>query len=196
MAIELKWRGPICIPNLSQIGSRLGEDRIEYEKPHVYFYTQEYSGRPEQMIVYVGRADNFLKRMLEHYSGILGFEYWLRNDDGEYAFDMGINGRLEYFDQITDRIRLAIEEVRRLKFYCANCQEDHIKAVESALIFQVKSRAKDPKKFKCDNSRQEYHGWNDEPIYILSAPHEEYPDAAPYLARILGNNEIQWPPEE
>lgn len=195
MAIKLEWRGPICIPNLSKT-VKSKEDPAAYEKPHVYFYTQEYSGRPEQMVVYVGRADNFLKRMLEHYSGFLGFEYWLRNTDGEYAFDMDVDGRLSCFDQVTDKSLIAIEEVKRLKFFCASCQENQIKAVESALIFQVKSWAKKPEKFRCDNSRQEYHGWNDGPIYISSAPHQNCSGAAPYLTRILGNDEIQWPPKE
>lgn len=190
MAIELNWRGPICIPSLTELVENPPTG------PHVYFYTQEYSGCPEQMVVYVGRADDFLKRMLEHYGGFLGFEYWLRKDDGEYAFDdMGIERRLECFDHITDKIHLAIEEVRRLRFFCASCQEDQFKAVESALIFQVKKRAKDLKEFRCDNSRQEYHGWNDGPIHISNASDGKCPDATPYLARILGNNEIRWPPD-
>jgi len=190
MEIKLHWRGPLRIPGLV---AGVGGAVSELEDPHVYFYVQEY---PETglKIVYVGRADDFLNRMFEHYRYFLGFGYWLRNEKGQEIYEVETTAHLEKLDNIDRSIFDAIQEIKRLSFFCASCSKQHVKAVESALINHVMDRTeKCPAlRHKCDNSRRERHGWDGQILTIKHEAHRDFPKSGDFVDLVLGTREIGW----
>ena len=184
MEIGLTWRGPLSIPKLKD--KML--NRPEFEEPHVYFYVLEY---PSKMVVYVGRADDFLERMFGHYQGFLGLTYWLHNEDGEKVYEPTPDNRLKLLDCLDDALRITAAEVKRLSFFSALCPTKHLKTVEAALINWVMDR-QDHGALECDNSRREYHGWDAEPIQITNQPDVSFPEASRYIEFVFGKGKILW----
>ena len=193
--IELRWRGPLRIPKLA---AAIGDSLTDFEKPHVYFSVQEYpeAQEPHMKIVYVGRATDFLKRMLEHYRYFLGFGYWLRNKRGQEIYKVETKVHLERLDDIDRSILDAISEAKRISFFCATCQERDIAAVESALINHVMDRAGRGNSpipgLYCDNSRREQHGSDGERLAIIHEAHHDHPETMAYLDLVFGAKRTSW----
>lgn len=190
--IRLLWRGPLRVPELV---ARIGTALPELQTPHVYFSVQEYpeAEPPKLKIVYVGRAGNFLKRMFEHYRYFLGFGCWLRNEKGQGIYEVEPRAHLERLDHIDHSIIDAVQEVKRVSFFCASCQH-HLNAVESALINHVMDRAESRRALglQCDNSRREWHGWYDEILAIEHEAHRDFPESGKYLDTVFGTRMIRW----
>ena len=199
--IELRWRGPLRIPKLA---AAIGDSLADFEMPHVYFSVQEYPGaqQPDMKIVYVGRARDFLKRMLEHYRYFLGFGYWLRNEQGQEIYKVEPKAHLERLDGIDHSILDAVSEAKRISYFCATCQEGDIAAVESALINHVMDRVdrenrvgrenSPPPGLSCDNSRREQNGAEGERLAIIHEAHDDHPETIAYLDLVFGAKRISW----
>ncbi len=187
--VELIWRGPLAIPKLEETSQAYRD----IHESHVYFYIRKY---PERTLAYVGRADNLIWRVQQHFCGFLGLLYAHRDDAGEWTYNSGIEDRSRAFDRIDDFIQPAIEETKRLKFFFARCEPYRLKAVESALINQVKDRAESEKKPKrnliCENDRREYHGWYEPPLTIRSSHDPKSPEASGFLELMFGEDPIVW----
>ena len=193
MEISLCWRGPLNIPNLQDA---IGERLKELQEPHVYLQIQSYpEARPaSKSIVYVGKATNMLQRMLQHYRGYLGLEYWLRDDHAEAVYCSGkrvekIN-RIARLDNLEEVSRIAVNEVKRLKFFVAPCAPEYLKPVEAALISRVLDRKSES--LDCDNGRREKHGFGGETVPIFSRPDPMSPSASVDLDWVLGPQPIVW----
>ena len=141
MEISLVWRGPLQIPNLyDAIGDcdAIEDRRCKLQGSHVYLQIQAYpNARPvSKSIVYVGKASNMLQRMLQHYRGYLGLEYWLRDDHADAVYlDRGtvtVTERVKRLDNLEEVSKCARNEVKRLRYFVAPCSPEHLKPIEAA----------------------------------------------------------------
>ena len=195
--IDLLWRGPFQIGNLK---SRVGNKLSEFVEPHVYCTVCEYDGSRNGSlnIIYLGKAQNFYIRMFQHYRGFLGFEYLLRDDGGQLAYKVTDEEYFDWMDDIDYRIKAAIDEAKRVQFFCARCELELLNIIESALINRLKDRAKEnlTGPLKCDNSRREWHGWNGKHIAINNIAHDDFPSAGKFIERAFGDDLIEWGEEK
>lgn len=192
--LSLRWCGPLRNPNLLDGIQRLPKDVYS---PHVYLYVQEYP-TPRNSVytaVYVGQASNLVKRLLEHLHGVLGLQYWPRDGEGRYIHgDVTASEfrRLNYIDQLDQFSAIAVEEIKRLSFFVAQCPSNKLSSVEAALIDWVMSRAKNNPQLECTNSRQERHG-SDGPLLEIGLETDgSYPEAQSYLDLAFGTSSITW----
>ncbi|MCH9020600.1 MAG: hypothetical protein IIA73_09585 [Proteobacteria bacterium] len=190
-SIDLLWQGPLRVGELNKATSALSG----LDGPHLYFCVQVYHSKT---VAYVGQTQNFWKRMLDYYEGFLGFAYWLRDNHGKPRYKPS-KDRTCFVDLLDKKLEfgmeIAVEEVKRLQFFCARCDDPNlIRQVEAALIGRVWGRAKKsapgPKKLECDNSRRERYGSDLPPISITNHPSSAAADE--YLELLFGPKPIRW----
>ncbi len=192
-SVKLWWRGPLRVGELNKANSTFSG----LDKPHLYFSVQVYHSKT---IAYVGQTQNFWKRMLDYYEGFLGFASWLRDNHGEPWYKPS-KDRTCFVDLLDQKLEfgteIAVEEVKRLQFFCARCDDPNlIRQVEAALIGRFMDRVKDsapvPKKLECDNSRRENYGRDLPRILITNRAHSSSPEATEYLELLFGPKKISW----
>src|SRR3954468_8414131 len=130
----LTWQGPLMLGNLPD--TRDGVDRLKVRA--VYFFVRSYNKR---QIVYVGRSNDFSRRLAEHYGDFLSSKYGtLYNDDG-CVFRPG--GRAAFFkspqEDLDQTIKHAIADARRVKFLYAQV-ENALEELEATLISRIKRK--------------------------------------------------------
>ncbi len=184
--VKLIWCGPLRTGNLQEVLS----DLRPFQESHVYFYILEY---PTSSVVYVGRAGDFLKRMLEHYRNFLGLAYWLRDEKAKKNYEPSTPNLIKALDDVRTKVNEAADEVERLKFFCAPCCVSRLKEVEAALMHRVMERIKKGQPgLTRDNTRREYHGWDGAAFQIRNEADLSFAEASEYLDMVFGKGAIVW----
>ncbi len=132
MKLELCWRGPY--------GSGLFPETAEGMEAllgaGVYLRVKRYAkGRS---VAYVGQSKQVLARIDQHLGAMLSLTHTLRDDDGEVCFQPAFDARLRALNDIDHIAALALAEARRMRFYCAFCEDgfdsDYLGLVEYLLM--------------------------------------------------------------
>ena len=148
--VDLEWHGPLRIPNLPPTK----ELETQLAKPGVYIYLRKYSKR-DLTVAYAGSAGartKLISRFRTHFLSTLGLGYWIRDENGCYAY----RSKYEFCESLNDidkKICIAINETKRIQFYYTCIEDQFIKRAESLLIDQLKRKAKDNAQLICENER-------------------------------------------
>ena len=147
--LTLNWQGPIGIGNWQD-----AEDQSSVSGPKIYFYVLTYD---ESVVVYVGRSENFQRRLREYLRGMMGLKYWVRDSSGECVYNPGKHSFFDTIDALPDYFPLIWKEISRWQFCYADCREDVLHQVEAKLISHLMDNFpyEGEKKYWCDNSRRE-----------------------------------------
>ena len=191
--INLIWHGPFHVGNFKEtFFPRLDA----YRGPHVYLAIQEYSQENGNIlkVAYVGRANNFYVRMFQHYQCTLGLGYRLRDATGKCAYNLEDDEYFDFMDEIRNKIKLAVDEVVRIKYLCAPCDEANLRRVEAALISCLETRTEIAEGvcLKCDNGNSPRHGKNGDRILITNSAHKEFAQAKKDFECAFGQKPIYW----
>lgn len=132
MKLELCWRGPYgagLFPETSEgMEALLGAG--------VYLRVKRYA--KERRVAYVGQSKQVLARIDQHLGAMLSLTHTLRGDDGEVRFQPQFDARLRALNDIDRIAALALAEARRMRFYCAFCEDgfdsDYLGLVEYLLM--------------------------------------------------------------
>ena len=117
MKLELHWQGPY--------GAGLFPDTAEgmenLLRAGVYLRIKCYSGG--RTVAYVGQSKQGLARIDQHIGGVLGLTHGLRDESGQMVFSPAFDARLRALNDIDKVAQLALAEARRMRFYCAFCDD-------------------------------------------------------------------------
>ena len=117
MKLELHWQGPY--------GAGLFPDTAEgmenLLRAGVYLRIKCYSGG--RTVAYVGQSKQVLARIDQHIGGVLGLTHGLRDESGQMVFSPAFDARLRALNDIDKVAQLALAEARRMRFYCAFCDD-------------------------------------------------------------------------
>ena len=133
----LDWQGPLDLSDFD-----MPEDPAAYQVPAIYLCVATYDTR---IWIYVGMSRNFLDRFRSHITATLGLTYGLRNDRGEYDYE--IKPPPAFFENLADPERLAelqrmaAAEVRRQRWFFAEVEPGGLPYAEGLLIRHVRSLA-------------------------------------------------------
>ncbi len=117
MKLELHWRGPYGAGLFPEESEGM-EDLL---RAGVYLRVKSYArGRT---VAYVGQSKQVLARMDQHIAAILGLGHALRDDTGQAAFAPAFDARLRALNDIETVAGLAVAEAKRMRFYCAFCDD-------------------------------------------------------------------------
>lgn len=138
MKLELQWRGPYGAGLFPETAEALEE----LLRAGVYLRVKQYSKR--RTVAYVGQSKQVLARFDQHVSGVLGLAHGLRDDTGRMIFTPAFDIRLRALNDIETVARLALAEARRMRFYCAFCDDgfdsDFLGLVEYLLMQRLGDR--------------------------------------------------------
>jgi len=135
MKLELCWRGPYgagLFPETAEgMEALLGAG--------VYLRVKGYAkGRN---IAYVGQSKQVLARIDQHLGAMLSLTHTLRDADGGVRFQPQFDARLRALNDIDQIAALALAEARRMRFYCAFCEDgfdsDYLGLVEYLLMQRI-----------------------------------------------------------
>lgn len=135
MKLELCWRGPY--------GAGLfPEDAAGFEdllRAGVYLRVKRYTGG--RMVTYVGQSKQILARIDQHLGAMLSLTHTLRGEDGKVRFQPTFDARLRALNDIEPVAALALAEARRMRFYCAFCDDgfdsDFLGLIEYLLMHRI-----------------------------------------------------------
>ena len=117
MKLELHWRGPY--------GAGLFPETPEAMEgllgAGVYLRIKRYAGG--RTVAYVGQSKQVLARMDQHVSAVLGLAHVLRDESGQVVFTPAFDVRLRGLNDIETVAGLALAEARRMRFFCAFCDD-------------------------------------------------------------------------
>ena len=117
MKLELHWRGPYGAGLFPEESEGM-EDLL---RAGVYLRLKRYAhGRT---VAYVGQSKQILARMDQHIAAVLGLSYALRDETGQTAFASAFDARLRALNDIETVAGLALAEAKRMRFYCAFCDD-------------------------------------------------------------------------
>lgn len=141
MIFELQWRGPYG-------AGHFPEESDGFEallRAGVYVRVKRYArGRT---VAYVGQSTQVLVRIDQHIGAVLGLGRTLRDADGRICFTPAFDARLRALNDIEHVAGLALAEARRMRFYCAFCEDgfdsDFLGLVEYLLMQRLATGAKD-----------------------------------------------------
>lgn len=195
--VTLNWQGPMSTKNKTLPEN---EDVLkEMQGPGVYIYTDKY---PDKIVTYVGKANDLLWRIEQHYSNFLGGLYTVRNSDGTMFFNAKDDWRFEFWNKINENWKTRVEQLHRLKFYYATCRQKLQQPIESLLIAHMKTREGNGDKItgprgckllvQCDNERREGYGANSPAIRLKS----KFGPDQQYLLRLFGDKPLNGEPPQ
>ncbi len=141
MTVSLIWQGPFgvnAIPRVPLFFENLCQ-------PGVYLRVKTYdNGR---LVVYVGQSASLLARFDQHLSSMLALATPLRDPSGAVIFSADAGVRLEAFKDLDRYSSLACDDVRRVLFFYALCdnyfQIEHLDLVEALLQGRIQGRLDD-----------------------------------------------------
>jgi hypothetical protein len=117
MKLELHWRGPYGAGLFPQSDAGMQE----LLRAGVYLRVKSYArGRN---VAYVGQSKQVLARIDQHIGAVLGLGHGLRDDAGRTVFTPAFDARLRALNDIEKIAGLALAEARRMRFYCAFCDD-------------------------------------------------------------------------
>ncbi len=141
MTVSLNWQGPFgaeCIPADPLIFERLCE-------PGVYLRIKRY--KRDRIIAYVGQSVSLLPRFDQHLSAMLALASPLRDASGTLVFSGDAGARLRAFGNLDRFTALAAEEVRRVSFFYALCNDyfhtEYLNLAEGLLQCRITQRTTD-----------------------------------------------------
>ena len=135
MKLELHWQGPYGAGLFPEDAS----DCAELLRAGVYLRVKRYAkGRS---VAYVGQSKQVLARIDQHMGAVLNLTHTLRDDDGLVCFEPAFDARLRALNDIDHIAALALAEARRMRFYCAFCEDgfdsDYLGLVEFLLMQRI-----------------------------------------------------------
>jgi hypothetical protein len=136
MKLELHWRGPY--------GAGLFPEAAEAVEQlmgaGVYLRVKHYAGG--RTVSYVGQSKQILARIDRHISSVLSLSHGLRDDAGRSVFVPSFDARLRALNDIEAVAALATAEAKRMRFYCAFCEDgfdsDYLSLVEYLLMQRLR----------------------------------------------------------
>lgn len=117
MKLELHWQGPYG----AGLFPHTAEGMENLLRAGVYLRIKSYSGG--RTVAYVGQSKQVLARIDQHIGGVLGLTHGLRNESGKIVFTPAFDARLRALNDIENVAQLALAEARRMRFYCAFCDD-------------------------------------------------------------------------
>ncbi len=141
MKLDLHWRGPYGAGLFPQDT----EGMEELLRAGVYLRVKRYShGRT---VAYVGQSKQVLARIDQHIGAVLGLTHGLRDDAGRMVFTPAFDARLRALNDIEKVAQLALAEARRMRFFCAFCDDgfdsDFLGLVEYLLMQRLSTSGND-----------------------------------------------------
>ena len=138
MKLDLHWQGPYGAGLFPQNT----EAMEELLRAGVYLRVKRYArGRT---VAYVGQSKQVLARIDQHIGAVLGLAHGLRDDTGRVVFTPAFDARLRALNDIETVARLALAEARRMRFFCAFCDNgfdnDFLGLVEYLLMQRLGGR--------------------------------------------------------
>ncbi len=135
MKLELHWRGPYGAGYFPHTDAGMQE----LLRAGVYLRLKCYArGRN---VAYVGQSKQVLARIDQHIGAVLGLTHGLRDDAGRVVFTPAFDARLRALNDIEKVAGLALAEARRMRFYCAFCDDgfdsDFLGLVEYLLMLRL-----------------------------------------------------------
>ncbi|MDP6474213.1 MAG: GIY-YIG nuclease family protein [Alphaproteobacteria bacterium] len=135
MKLELHWRGPFGAGYFPQSDAGMQE----LLRAGVYLRLKCYArGRN---VAYVGQSKQVLARIDQHIGAVLGLTHGLRDDAGRVVFTPAFDARLRALNDIERVAGLALAEARRMRFFCAFCDDgfdsDFLGLVEYLLMLRL-----------------------------------------------------------
>jgi hypothetical protein len=132
--LTLDWHGPI-VPMAYEAPS----DADALQVPSVYIYE---IGFDKVTAIYVGQTKNFIDRMYQHITAMLGLTYWLRNDRGSYGDGAYAPKARHHFIEDLKNVRhhqaMAADSLARMTWYHAPVEPYALVHAEGMLIRRVK----------------------------------------------------------
>lgn len=114
----------------------LAEDDDIYRVPAVYICETVY---PTRHVVYVGRTREFLTRLRDHIVATLGLTYWLRDENGSFAFEPKAGAAfVADLRRMEDLQAMAADSIRRMRWLFAEAETTALPFLEGILIRHVK----------------------------------------------------------
>ena len=114
-AITLAWNGPLGPGGLPET-----QDEIDgLNGPAVYLRVKGYEGG--RLIAYVGQSRHLISRIDQHLVRLLSLMAPLRDDRGRPVYEAGFHDRLRGFNAIEAASQVALDDVKRVRFYFALC---------------------------------------------------------------------------
>jgi len=117
MKLELHWQGPYG----AGLFPHTAEGMENLLRAGVYLRIKSYSGG--RTVAYVGQSKKILARIDQHIGGVLGLTHGLRDESGQMVFTPAFDARLRALNDIENIAQLALAEARRMRFYCAFCDD-------------------------------------------------------------------------
>ncbi len=141
MKLDLHWQGPYGAGLFPQDT----EGMQELLRAGVYLRVKRYShGRT---VAYVGQSKQVLARIDQHIGAVLGLTHGLRDDAGRMVFTPAFDARLRALNDIEKVAQLALAEARRMRFFCAFCDDgfdsDFLGLVEYLLMQRLSTSGND-----------------------------------------------------
>lgn len=132
--LTLDWHGPIM-----PMAYEAPMDADELQAPSVYIYEIAFDA---VTAVYVGQTKNFIDRMYQHITSMLGLTYWLRDEAGTYgAAAYAPKARHHFIEDLKDVRRnqeLAAAQLARMTWYHAPVEPYALIHAEGIIIRRVK----------------------------------------------------------
>ena len=117
MKLELHWCGPYGAGHFPEDS----EAMAELLRAGVYLRVKSYArGRN---VAYVGQSKQVLARIDQHVGAVLGLGHGLRDESGRMVFTPAFDARLRALNDIEKVAQLALAEARRMRFFCAFCDD-------------------------------------------------------------------------
>ncbi|MDA0230831.1 MAG: hypothetical protein O3B21_11675 [Proteobacteria bacterium] len=117
MKLELHWQGPYG----AGLFPHSAEGMENLLRAGVYLRIKSYSGG--RTVAYVGQSKQVLARIDQHIGGVLSLTHGLRDESGQVVFAPAFDARLRALNDIDKVAQLALAEARRMRFYCAFCDD-------------------------------------------------------------------------
>ncbi len=151
LELTANWQGPLALGSLPEDKNTVAHLRA----PGVYIYVQSYPGIK---VVYAGKHNNVLMRILDHCSNFIGLAYDIRNAKGGKYYHPIASKRCAALNTVEEYIQPAIDDAKRLRFYYCLLDALSLKPVESILIDHLKLISKPGGPVECDNYRRAGYG--------------------------------------
>ena len=134
--VKLEWRGPLALGSLPITKS----DVDELRSPAVYIFFRCYEGFEGKTLLYVGKTQNFSKRLAMHYSDFLGCTGTLYREDGRVFRDGWPH---EYFrsirENLDETLQYAVADARRTRFVYVPFEDTtRLATVEATIIWRLR----------------------------------------------------------
>lgn len=149
MRITLGWSGPVGVgrfPTAAAVVESLCG-------PGVYLRVKTYDGG--RTVSYVGQSKNLIARIDQHLVALLGFQTALRDDGGTVIARGDFADRALAFNDIDRACAASVAEAKRMRFYCAPCNDsfapERLNLVEGALKERLESIVAGTAGLDCEN---------------------------------------------